>query len=113
MQLDKTKPHGTVFGDNQGRVYEQDGKYFRGNGSLWVPTETELAIAAAENQEEPNDDQLEEATTNKVRKETAAKGASKAKAQAKAKAAKAPAKPIQAAPLSAADQQVADQLTQV
>ena len=116
MKLDKSKPYGTVFGDNQGRVFDQDGEYFRGDGSLWVPTEEELAAASSQGNETPNDDQKEEAETNKVRKETAAKGASKAKAQAvgkaKAKAAKEPVKAIQAKPLSAADQQVADQLTQ-
>lgn len=35
--LDRSKPHGTVWGDDQGRSFEQDGQFFTANGELWQP----------------------------------------------------------------------------
>ncbi len=35
-KLDKTQPFATIYGDTEGRVYEQDSLYFRGDGTLWV-----------------------------------------------------------------------------
>lgn len=35
--LDKTKPFGTVVGCDQGRSYEQNGTFFHGDGTEWVP----------------------------------------------------------------------------
>lgn len=34
-KLDKSKPHGHIFGDDQGRIYEQDGAFFNGDGTPW------------------------------------------------------------------------------
>lgn len=48
--LDRSKPFATVFGDDQGRIYEQGGQYFRGDGSLWTdaaPAKGEAAAAKA------------------------------------------------------------------
>lgn len=36
LKLDRAKPHAQIFGDIEGRHYEQDNRYFRGDGSLWV-----------------------------------------------------------------------------
>lgn len=33
--LDRSRPFGTIFGDDAGRMFEQDGQYFRGDGSRW------------------------------------------------------------------------------
>lgn len=41
MKLDKSKPHFTVFGDDNGRAFEQDGKFFNGDGTLWTEPEGE------------------------------------------------------------------------
>lgn len=35
-QLDRSREFGTIYGDDKGRVYEQDGRYFLGTGELWV-----------------------------------------------------------------------------
>lgn len=35
--LDRQKPFGEIYGDSEGKRYEQDGEYFRGDGSLWGP----------------------------------------------------------------------------
>ena len=35
--LDRSKPHGIVWGDDQGRAYEQDGVFFTATGDLWQP----------------------------------------------------------------------------
>jgi hypothetical protein len=35
MPLDRNKPFGRVCGDSQGRVFEQDGRFYRGDGSEW------------------------------------------------------------------------------
>lgn len=107
MSFDKSKPHGTIFGDAQGRVYEQNGIHYRGDGSVWEPTEDELDRAA----EGDEDEVAHEAATNQARNKTKAAGKAK-EAKAKSVAAKvvAAAKPLQAAPVSAADQQVTDQL---
>jgi hypothetical protein len=44
--LDRNRPHGTVYGDPDGRIYQQGDNYFRGDGSLW--TEPVKAEAEAE-----------------------------------------------------------------
>lgn len=36
-KLDKSKPYGQVVGCDQGRAYEQDGAFFNGDGTEWVP----------------------------------------------------------------------------
>lgn len=35
--LDRSQPHGQIFGDDQGRIWEQGGRYFHGDGSPWKP----------------------------------------------------------------------------
>lgn len=35
--LDKSRPYATITGDDQGRLYEQDGQFFTGTGALWQP----------------------------------------------------------------------------
>lgn len=35
-KLDKSKPFATVFNDELGRAFEQDGRFFIGSGALWV-----------------------------------------------------------------------------
>lgn len=37
--FDRKKPFGTIYNDDQGRMYEQDGNFFRGDGSLWTDPE--------------------------------------------------------------------------
>lgn len=37
MALDKSKPYGTIYGDQEGRAFEQDGKYFESSGKPWAP----------------------------------------------------------------------------
>lgn len=34
-KLDKTQPYGHITGDTEGRVYEQDGRYFTVDGKPW------------------------------------------------------------------------------
>lgn len=34
--LDRKRPFGAVIGDTEGRNFEQDGQFFRGDGSLWT-----------------------------------------------------------------------------
>lgn len=45
--LDRTKPFGTIFGDEAGRMYEQDGAYFLGDGSPWQAPEAAAGDVAA------------------------------------------------------------------
>ncbi|MGZ8317504.1 MAG: hypothetical protein ACXWVD_00245 [Telluria sp.] len=45
--LDRSKPFATVFGDEHGRIYEQDGHYYRGDGSLWQEGTPKAEAAAA------------------------------------------------------------------
>jgi hypothetical protein len=44
--FDRSRPYGSVFGDLEGRMYEQDGQFFRGDGSLWTPPATADAVDA-------------------------------------------------------------------
>jgi hypothetical protein len=39
--FDKQKPHGTVHGDTEGRVYVQDNVYYDGEGREWQPPKPE------------------------------------------------------------------------
>jgi len=50
--LDTKRPYATVHGDLEGRSFEQDTAYFRGDGSLWTgPNEAEAkAVAEADKQ---------------------------------------------------------------
>jgi hypothetical protein len=34
-KLDREQPYGTIYGDEQGRAFEQEGVYFRGDGTVW------------------------------------------------------------------------------
>lgn len=34
--LDRKRPFGAVIGDTEGRNFEQDGNFFRGDGTLWT-----------------------------------------------------------------------------
>ena len=43
--LDKNRPYAQIVGDDEGRMFEQDGHFFMASGALWVPPE---APAAAE-----------------------------------------------------------------
>ena len=57
LKLDKSKPFGQIFGDLEGRHYDQGGRYFGSDGSLWVDPnapkkkETAAEIAAREKAE--------------------------------------------------------------
>lgn len=45
--LDKSKPFAQVYGDDQGRAFEQDGAFFRGDGSPWGTSGKAKPAAAA------------------------------------------------------------------
>jgi hypothetical protein len=38
--FDRNRPHGTVFGDPEGRIYHQGDHFFRGDGTLWTEQAT-------------------------------------------------------------------------
>lgn len=42
--LDRSRTFGTVCGDLEGRVYEQDGCFYRGDGTLWVSAAPEADV---------------------------------------------------------------------
>lgn len=43
-KLDRSRDYGTIQGDDQGRMFEQDGAYFTGDGSEWsAPSEPKKA----------------------------------------------------------------------
>lgn len=43
-KLDKSKPYGHIVNDSEGRVFEQDGRYFTGEGKPWRdPSKKETA----------------------------------------------------------------------
>ncbi len=84
MQLDKSKPYATIFGEADGRVYEQGGHHFNGDGSLWV---------------EPSVDANPELAP--VSKKSQAKRDAKPAA---------PLQAIKAASIAAEDQQILDQM---
>lgn len=44
--LDRSRPFGTVIGDDQGRLYEQDGHFFSADGKLWKPPAEQAAAPA-------------------------------------------------------------------
>lgn len=35
-KLDRSRDFGTIQGDDQGRMFEQDGAFFTGDGSAWA-----------------------------------------------------------------------------
>lgn len=35
-QLDRLRDFGVIMGDDQGRMFEQDGNYFTGDGEQWA-----------------------------------------------------------------------------
>lgn len=39
--LDRKRPFGSVSNDSEGRAYEQDGTFYRADGSAWAPNEPE------------------------------------------------------------------------
>lgn len=45
-QLDRSRPFGTIFNDDEGRFFEQDGKFFGVRGEPWVPPAGEEEVAA-------------------------------------------------------------------
>lgn len=45
--LDRSKPFATVFYDEFGRAFEQDGQFFTGTGALWVEPVTSGAAPEA------------------------------------------------------------------
>lgn len=54
IKLDKQQPYGHITGDSEGRVYEQDGRFFTADGKLWrdpKKKETAEEKAAREAQE--------------------------------------------------------------
>lgn len=63
--LDRSRHYGHVFNDDFGRMYEQDGKFFIGDGSEWQDPSAAPKAAApkrgkaqAEAEAAPSDDQL-------------------------------------------------------
>lgn len=56
-KLDKSKPYGTISGDTEGRVFEQDGRFFLADGKPWrdpkkkETAEEKAAREAAEKEE--------------------------------------------------------------
>lgn len=44
--LDRSRPYAAVIGDDQGRMFEQGGQYFRGDGSPWEPSGASAPAAA-------------------------------------------------------------------
>lgn len=60
-KLDRKREFAQVCGDDQGRVYEQDGKYFVASGDLWVDPKgkkIEPPAATPAPTPAPSDDQL-------------------------------------------------------
>lgn len=57
QKLDKSKPFGTITGDTEGRVFEQDGRFFYADGKPWrdpkkkETAEEKAAREAAEKEE--------------------------------------------------------------
>jgi hypothetical protein len=43
-KLDKNKPYGQITGCTEGRVYEQDGVYFNGDGTEWEATDVAIKV---------------------------------------------------------------------
>lgn len=37
IELDKLKPYAQIVGDDLGRSFEQNGRFFTGSGQLWTP----------------------------------------------------------------------------
>lgn len=46
--LNRQQPFGEIYGDDKGRKYEQNGKYFDAFGKLWVDTEKKAPKKADE-----------------------------------------------------------------
>lgn len=46
-KLNRNFPYGAISGDTQGRCYEQDHQFFRGDGSLWVEPVPEVVADTA------------------------------------------------------------------
>lgn len=65
-RLDRNQPHAQVYGCEQGRIWEQGGRFFNGDGTPWrdpsgktAPTPTPTpAVAATPDAEPVEDDQL-------------------------------------------------------
>jgi hypothetical protein len=53
IELDKLKPFAQIVGDDEGRAFEQNGRYFTGSGQLWAPPEVAPAPAAPAEASEP------------------------------------------------------------
>lgn len=53
MALDKSKPYGTIMGDTEGRVYEQDNKFFNAAGEEIGTDENKPAKPARGKKAEP------------------------------------------------------------
>lgn len=49
--LDRSKPFGSIFNDDQGRFYEQDGEFFVADGSQWQPKGAEKTRPASKRAE--------------------------------------------------------------
>lgn len=50
--LDRSQPHGQIFGDEDGRMWEQGGRYFNADGSPWrergkAPSSSPAPVKAA------------------------------------------------------------------
>jgi hypothetical protein len=37
MPFDQNRPHGILYGTEDGRAFEQDGKFYQSNGAEWTP----------------------------------------------------------------------------
>ncbi len=48
--LDRTKPYGTIHGDESGRHFEQGGAYFTVDGKQWEAPKAEAEPSEAEKQ---------------------------------------------------------------
>ena len=70
-KLYKTKPYGHVFGDTEGRVFDQDMRYFRGDGTLWRDPEAKES-AAEKAQREAEEKADAKAESKRVADEAAA-----------------------------------------
>lgn len=53
ITLDRSKPHGAIYGDPHGRMFEQDGVFFTGGGDLWMPTEGVESVESVEAASQP------------------------------------------------------------
>ena len=100
-KLDKSKPYGTISGDTEGRIYEQDNTFFHGDGTEWTPPAKAEAKPAAK---PLTDDEKPKAETKPV----PASAGREPNGKPKAKAPKAPTKPVAA--VSPSDAQVKAQL---